>query len=105
MPLFVIIGLIKSEIRFPFIERVVLLIPRLVRGNRKWSLLFMGTYSHTWVFRVSVMSMSVTLIPGLLCLYTNNFILTDDGLLFLSLYFICLYLFTSIYTVLHLLIQ
>ena len=43
----------------------VLLIPRQVRDHSRWSLLFLGTYSHTWVFRVFVLSLVWHLFPAL----------------------------------------
>ena len=42
----------------------MLLIPLRVRGNIRWSLLFPGTYSHTWVFPSVRVVLSVTFIAG-----------------------------------------
>ena len=49
-------------------------------------LLFPGTYSHTSVFPKVHVFLGVTFITSLLCLWTNEFRLTDDGRLFPSLY-------------------
>ena len=59
---------------------------RRVRGHSRWNLLPPGTYSHTCVSPSVLVVSNATLIPGLLCLWTNDYRLTDDGRLFPSLY-------------------
>ena len=66
----------------------ILLIPGWVRGHRRLSLLFPGTYSHIWVFPTVRVSWLWHLFPALLCLWTNDFRLTDCRRLFPSLYFL-----------------
>ena len=39
---------------------VILFIPRRVRGHNRWSLLFLGTYSHTLGFPSVCVVLSVT---------------------------------------------
>ena len=45
-----------------------------------------GTYANTWVFPSVRVVLGVTFIPGLLCLWTNDFKLKVDPQLFPSLY-------------------
>ena len=62
------------------------LITQRVHDHSRRSLLFRSTYSHTWVFLSVPVVLSVTFIPGLSWLWTNDILLTDDGRLFPSLH-------------------
>ena len=67
---------------------VILLILWRVYEHSMWSLLFPGTYSHTWVFPSIRIVFSVTFIPGLFVHWTNDFRLRNNGRLLPSLYFV-----------------
>ena len=55
------------------------LIPQRARVHSRWSLLYPGTYSHTWVFCVVL---SVTFIPGFVMVMDKWYLI--DGWLFPS---------------------
>ena len=52
------------QLRYPLYKRPNKSYPRRVRGHIMGSLLFLGTYSDTWVFTSVLVNLSVSCFPG-----------------------------------------